>query len=354
MNYYYLDGIEKRGPYSLEEIHSRNLSSDTLVFRDGSKKWVRLSDIEDIKSKKILVSYTGKKVRKINLNWVRNNKKRIFASITFLIVISLGYLIYDFFSLSESKAREISNRFFSMLVINSLDENIFNEVYPNYYTIGNRLVFKKECKINNISKNSNGDYEVFATYRPHKLQNFPIYLLIGKENFKTVIKSSKGINYAYYDRILEYGKKKGCFTGQEDDLELGRIIKEKDLRNDLEAKTILKMNTLYNSLKINKDIREEWGSVSGNVTVTNNNDIDFGYFDFECNVEFYDRNGQITSSERVYGINEIRAHASSSGNVYCMSKNAVRYKVVPVIKQSFDLKNKIKDVIIAEASYDCN
>ncbi len=31
--YYYLDGIEKRGPYSLSEIHSRNLSSDTMVLK---------------------------------------------------------------------------------------------------------------------------------------------------------------------------------------------------------------------------------------------------------------------------------------------------------------------------------
>jgi hypothetical protein len=313
-----------------------------------------LSDIENIKSKKTIETYVEKSENKLTLNWVKKYKKGLIIGLTSLFVVFISYSIYDQFTLSEKQAREISNRFFNMLVVNSLDDNIFKEIYPNFYSIGNRLVFKKSCRISNISKNSDGDYEVFGSYQPYKLQNYPIYLLIGKENNKTVIKSSKGINYAYYDRILEYGKKKGCLTGQEDDVELGRIIKEKDLRNDLEVKTFLKMNTLYDNLIINKDIREEWGSISGNVTVTNNNDIDFGYFDFECNVEFYNRNGQITSSEKVYGINEIRAHASSSGNVYCMSKNAVRYKVVPVIKQSFDLKNKIKDAIIAQASYDCN
>jgi hypothetical protein len=354
MKYYYLDGIEKRGPYTFEELHSRNLSSDTMVFREGSKKWIRLSDIENIKSKKTIETYIEKSENKLTLNWVKKYKKGLIIALTSLFVVFISYSIYDQFTLSEKQAREISNRFFNMLVVNSLDDNIFKEIYPNFYSIGNRLVFKKSCRISNISKNSDGDYEVFASYQPYKLQSYPIYLLIGKENNKTVIKSSKGINYAYYDRILEYGKKKGCLTGQEDDVEIGRIIKEKDLRNDLEIETQLKMRSLYMNLKVNDNIKSEWGSITGNITVTNNNDIDFGYFEFECKVEFYNRNGQITSSEKVYGINELIAHGSSSGSVFCTAQNSVRFKVIPIIKETFELKNKVKDEIISNTLYGCN
>lgn len=48
MNYYYLDGIEKRGPYSLEEIQYRNLSSDTMIYREDKTNWLALSDFEEL------------------------------------------------------------------------------------------------------------------------------------------------------------------------------------------------------------------------------------------------------------------------------------------------------------------
>ena len=353
MNYYYLDGIEKRGPYSIEELKSRNLNPNTLVLLEGSKDWVKLSELEFNKIQKSKKNISIKKHIISNSKRLKANKKKVIISIITFLLLIFCYLIYDFFSLTESKAKEISNRFFNMLVINSLDDNIFNEIYPKYYSIGNRLVFKKECKIKNISKNSDGDFEVFATYKPNRVQTFPIYLLIGRENFKTIIKSSKGINYAYYDRVLEYGKKKGCLTGQEDDVEMGRIINDKNLRNFLEMKSEDMMNSLYRNLKVNNDIRSNWGYISGNVTITNNNSIDFGYFDFECKIEFYNKNGQITSSEEIYGINEINAFGSSSGRVFSTSRNSIKFKIVPIIKQTFELKNKIRDEIISNTSYGC-
>ena len=48
MKYYYLDGIEKKGPYTLEEILSRNLSSDTMIYREDKTNWSALSDFEEL------------------------------------------------------------------------------------------------------------------------------------------------------------------------------------------------------------------------------------------------------------------------------------------------------------------
>ena len=48
MKYYYLDGIEKKGPYTLEEILSRNLSSDTMIYREDKTNWLALSDFEEL------------------------------------------------------------------------------------------------------------------------------------------------------------------------------------------------------------------------------------------------------------------------------------------------------------------
>ena len=48
MKYYYLDGIDKLGPYSLEEILSRNLSPDTMIYREDKTNWLALSDFEEL------------------------------------------------------------------------------------------------------------------------------------------------------------------------------------------------------------------------------------------------------------------------------------------------------------------
>lgn len=32
MKYYYLDGIEKKGPYEKEELKNYNINAETLVF----------------------------------------------------------------------------------------------------------------------------------------------------------------------------------------------------------------------------------------------------------------------------------------------------------------------------------
>ena len=48
MKYYYLDGIEKKGPYTLEEILSRNLSSDTMIYREDKTNWLALSDFDEL------------------------------------------------------------------------------------------------------------------------------------------------------------------------------------------------------------------------------------------------------------------------------------------------------------------
>jgi hypothetical protein len=48
MKYYYLDGIEKKGPYTLEEIRSRNLSSDTMIYREDKTNWLALSEFEEL------------------------------------------------------------------------------------------------------------------------------------------------------------------------------------------------------------------------------------------------------------------------------------------------------------------
>jgi hypothetical protein len=48
MKYYYLEGIEKKGPYSLEEVKSRSLSKETMIYREDKDSWFPLSSFDEL------------------------------------------------------------------------------------------------------------------------------------------------------------------------------------------------------------------------------------------------------------------------------------------------------------------
>ena len=48
MKYYYLDGIEKKGPYTSNEIVSKKLSHNTLIYREDKIEWLALSNFEEL------------------------------------------------------------------------------------------------------------------------------------------------------------------------------------------------------------------------------------------------------------------------------------------------------------------
>lgn len=48
MKYYYLNGIDKLGPYTFDEIKSRNLNSDTMIFREDKSNWFPLSEFDEL------------------------------------------------------------------------------------------------------------------------------------------------------------------------------------------------------------------------------------------------------------------------------------------------------------------
>jgi hypothetical protein len=64
MLYYYLDGLDKKGPYNSEEIRSRNLKDDTLVFAEGTKSWKPLEYFPELK---LNPKYSTDKVEDVNV-----------------------------------------------------------------------------------------------------------------------------------------------------------------------------------------------------------------------------------------------------------------------------------------------
>lgn len=46
--YYYTDGHERFGPYTLEELNGRGLTRETLVWKDGLQDWVPAAQLPEL------------------------------------------------------------------------------------------------------------------------------------------------------------------------------------------------------------------------------------------------------------------------------------------------------------------
>lgn len=46
--YYYVEGSDKKGPLSLEQLKSANISPETLVWTTGMSEWQRADSIDDL------------------------------------------------------------------------------------------------------------------------------------------------------------------------------------------------------------------------------------------------------------------------------------------------------------------
>jgi hypothetical protein len=99
MKYYYLEGLEKKGPYTLAEILSRNLSKETMIYREDKKNWLPLLDFEelnitetiDVDSMTVQIDGTSIEEEKAASN---DNDKKIklpkFTILILLILFSIG------------------------------------------------------------------------------------------------------------------------------------------------------------------------------------------------------------------------------------------------------------------------
>jgi hypothetical protein len=48
MQYYYLEGIEKRGPYTKDELKNRGLKPETLILSEGMENWLPINQVHEL------------------------------------------------------------------------------------------------------------------------------------------------------------------------------------------------------------------------------------------------------------------------------------------------------------------
>jgi len=50
VQYYYTDGKERYGPFTIEQLRERNITPDTLVWKEGMADWLPAKDVSDLQS----------------------------------------------------------------------------------------------------------------------------------------------------------------------------------------------------------------------------------------------------------------------------------------------------------------
>ena len=279
--------------------------------------------------------------------------KILFSFLITSSIFLIGFFVYNKISLNKEIAKEEAQRLFSLMSIENPNQMELEKLYPNYSKMGQRLILKGKIDITDISKNSSGNYDVFATYN----NNYKIYLEIGRENFSNKIINTKGLSYYYYNQIRNYGIKKGCLTGNENDIELGQIVKKKDLESNLNINYAAKIAEFYDNIKKSENIYESGGyfpTLNGNVTVTNNNNIYLDYSSIKCNLLILDNNGNTIDSKPLYLFNTIKPHTSESANVFAtIPSGASSYKVEFDVNISENISNLLKEEVIQNISENC-
>jgi hypothetical protein len=111
IQYYYLDGIDKKGPCSREEIVSKNLAPTTLIYFVGLSNWTPLSQFDELKQPFSVGNVQNNEIRlPDSLQDSKKATKKIkIPSILFLI---LGLSLTTFFSYlytANKKENDLNN-----------------------------------------------------------------------------------------------------------------------------------------------------------------------------------------------------------------------------------------------------
>ncbi|WP_420287286.1 hypothetical protein VT569_05120 [Flavobacterium psychrophilum] len=149
--YYYLDGANKKGPYSKQEIIDLGLSSDTLIFVDELNKWVPYQDLEDFKPKIEEIE--------VESNQVQNKKKLNITNFLVLLFLILSASGIAYFLTEEHKKRDFQK----------LEERV-NDIFAgkdeicDYTKSGVKGELKKPSDFFLSSKKDNEDNELYEYY----------------------------------------------------------------------------------------------------------------------------------------------------------------------------------------------
>lgn len=284
-------------------------------------------------------------------------KLPIFIISTLIILLGAVSLFYYFqIRLTIEKASNEANNLFSLMSTQTTyDKKSLLKLYPDVDKIGKTVVINRDISIKNVVKNSNENYVVYAIFS----NKYPIQVEIGQVNFKNQVISSKGLSYAYYNNIMEFGIKKGCVIGNENDVELGQIIKNKKLETEFESLKYSFISNFKNNVELIQNIEVVESNyistyLKGSVNIINNTNVILKSGSLNLKVIFKDINNNSVGSKTLF-FNDIPAKNSGSANAFISNipKNSTSYELEGGINLTKLNEKLIEEQIVLETKNDC-
>lgn len=137
MSYYFMDGIDKKGPYTKEEIIKRNLPKDTLIIKEGMISWTKIGDHSDFNDNIEILSKEEKSI-KTDKPEIHKAKIKIPAFLFLLIGVIISVIVSYFFTdFQRKKDLEEFNKKIdaTMSGKNNISDYSFGSTYGKLYKV---------------------------------------------------------------------------------------------------------------------------------------------------------------------------------------------------------------------------
>jgi preprotein translocase subunit YajC len=107
--YYYLDGPDKKGPFSEEELINLNLDIEVLVWTEGFDNWKPIKEVTELLK---IIPHPPPKEILTEKSKTKKSKKVLFSFLIlfFLLIISFIIVYFSIESIKTKSQNELSNR----------------------------------------------------------------------------------------------------------------------------------------------------------------------------------------------------------------------------------------------------
>ncbi len=157
--YFYTNGTDKIGPFTLDELKEQNLSRDTKVWFYGLDRWKPLNEIEELKSltnsvppplKTIEtkeIDYSSKIERTISEKTLIKKKTKNRKTLKVLLIVVVVLTLITFIGYNSIK-NQADNKLYKSITSSAYDTDVdFNFYVEKFYRdIGNYGIFPKKPK----------------------------------------------------------------------------------------------------------------------------------------------------------------------------------------------------------------
>ncbi|HNW98398.1 MAG TPA: GYF domain-containing protein [Bacteroidales bacterium] len=157
--YYFLTGKDQNGPFSIEELKTKNLTSETLIWSDDMDNWKKLKDIPELLNLKKVPPPPPVDMNKKNVfsKWILKYKITI-ISVFCLILLASAFFVFNknnkkvnkkekHTSLNDLEDYDLNGKVKSLKISSYAANGNFNECQKNDMIYSDLLIFNKQGNI---------------------------------------------------------------------------------------------------------------------------------------------------------------------------------------------------------------